>query len=72
MSWLDASDYCLNLNAHLPSIHSKEEAEFLDNLSNSDPRLPWIGLRLVDNHYKWTDGTPFDFVFWAPGKKLIF
>jgi hypothetical protein len=25
-NWLDASDQCMKMNAHLPSIHSKEEA----------------------------------------------
>ena len=66
--WEDASDYCRDLQAHLPSVHSQREAEFLDELSNGDPRIPWIGLRLEDGGYEWTDGTPLDFIYWAPGE----
>ena len=68
LTWQDASDYCNDLHAQLPSIHSQREAKFLDELSNDDPRLPWIGLRLEDNQYRWTDGSLLDFVYWAPGE----
>ena len=56
------------MHSHLPSIHSMEEAKFLDELSRNDPRLPWIGLKLENDYFEWSDGSVLDFVFWAFGE----
>jgi hypothetical protein len=65
MSWLDASDYCTDRYSHLPSVHSLEEAKFLDELTAGDARLPWIGLRLEQDSYVWKDGSPVEFLYWS-------
>ena len=56
------------MHSHLPSIHSMEEAKFLDELSRNDPRLPWIGLKLENDHFEWSDGSVLNFIFWASGE----
>ena len=76
MNWRDASDYCTDHFAFLPSVHSMEEAKFLDELSNNAPTLPWIGLTRKDSYFTWSDGSNLDFVIWrtrigeeTPGNK---
>ena len=68
LSWEDASDYCKGLQADLPSVHSQSEAEFIDTLNDGEPRVPWIGLRMKENGYAWSDGTLVDFINWAPNE----
>jgi len=63
-TWLQALDHCLSLKSNLASVHSLEEIKFLDDLSHNATTLPWIGLRLVQNFYQWSDGTKLDFTFW--------
>jgi len=64
MPWRDASDYCTDRFAFLPSVHSMEEAKFLDELSHGAPTLPWIGLTRKDGYFVWSDGSVLDFANW--------
>uniref|UniRef100_A0AC34FKJ6 C-type lectin domain-containing protein n=1 Tax=Panagrolaimus sp. ES5 TaxID=591445 RepID=A0AC34FKJ6_9BILA len=76
LNWQDAEDRCKIDGAHLASIHSFEEAEFVADLAywagadvNNGNNQAWIGSYTNDNntHWKWTDGTPFDYPNWCPG-----
>uniref|UniRef100_A0AC34FZ17 C-type lectin domain-containing protein n=1 Tax=Panagrolaimus sp. ES5 TaxID=591445 RepID=A0AC34FZ17_9BILA len=75
-TWVLAEERCTIDRAHLTSIHSSEEALFLANLvyyPGADVCNGWfdalIGLYSDDNlkTWKWTDGTPVDFLNWLPG-----
>uniref|UniRef100_A0A3Q4MXH7 C-type lectin domain-containing protein n=1 Tax=Neolamprologus brichardi TaxID=32507 RepID=A0A3Q4MXH7_NEOBR len=56
-TWAEAEKHCQELNAHLVSISSQEEQQFL--ISNGE-EYQWIGLSDKDmqNVFHWTDGSP--------------
>uniref|UniRef100_A0A914Q5A3 C-type lectin domain-containing protein n=1 Tax=Panagrolaimus davidi TaxID=227884 RepID=A0A914Q5A3_9BILA len=69
-NWTTAEQYCENQNAHLPSIHSYDEARFLSTMFHfNNDALFWIGLYSNDNEvtWKWSDGSPVDYLPWASG-----
>uniref|UniRef100_A0A914DYU1 C-type lectin domain-containing protein n=1 Tax=Acrobeloides nanus TaxID=290746 RepID=A0A914DYU1_9BILA len=71
-SWHEASNDCINRDAHLVSIHSSEENQFLIELSqlgrpvSSWSDFVWIGLARRTVVYQWSDGTPVDYDNWDP------
>ncbi|CAJ0582841.1 unnamed protein product, partial [Mesorhabditis spiculigera] len=71
-SWLSAERYCVGQNAHLASIHSKAEADFVNGLAQIDGGClfcsklnqryrMWIGGFVNAGAYVWSDSTPFDY-----------
>ncbi|EYC11220.1 hypothetical protein Y032_0051g2084 [Ancylostoma ceylanicum] len=68
-NFVEAEAYCRNRSAHLVSIHSDEESEFVNNLLGTSRHLVWIGLVHDDmgRLMAWTDGSPFDYVRWSYG-----
>ncbi|XP_068706600.1 uncharacterized protein [Montipora foliosa] len=64
-SWSNGQSICTTLGAHLPSVHSQEENVFLQNLYNAEKG--WLGLSDINREgtFNWSDGTPFDFHYWA-------
>ncbi|KIH65041.1 lectin C-type domain protein [Ancylostoma duodenale] len=74
----DAEQVCVSNGGHLASIHSSEENTFVADISKSGTDyksgadLTWIGLKQAnypqDTKWTWTDGTPVDYMMWAPGQ----
>ncbi|XP_055010345.1 lactose-binding lectin l-2-like [Boleophthalmus pectinirostris] len=68
-TWADAEIYCLSQGAHLVSIHSLAEHNFVKSLiRNFDQALgrTWIGLSDIhkEGTWLWTDGCPVVFTKW--------
>ena len=57
---------CIEKNAHLASIHSKPEHDFLWKLASK--KRVWIGAKLIGTSIQWLDGTTFDFKYWSRGQ----
>ncbi|RVE65935.1 hypothetical protein OJAV_G00121150 [Oryzias javanicus] len=66
-NWQDAEDHCSRQQGHLASIHSQEELSFLTAHMVGQA---WVGLNDIksENQFVYTDGTPADFLPWAPGQ----
>ncbi|XP_053350770.1 galactose-specific lectin nattectin-like [Clarias gariepinus] len=73
MDWLSAEKHCLNLGAHLISIHSEEEYWHAKSFIHAqDPRgnPTWIGLSRSEKvfYWSWSDATHITFTKWNPGE----
>uniref|UniRef100_A0A914Q5D5 C-type lectin domain-containing protein n=1 Tax=Panagrolaimus davidi TaxID=227884 RepID=A0A914Q5D5_9BILA len=80
MTWQDSEDFCItNNSAHLTSIHSKEENDFIADLARQAiPRSrvdcgyyqSWIGLFTVTENeiWLWSDNTTIDYLGWSSGE----
>ncbi|XP_033015487.1 C-type lectin domain family 4 member F-like [Lacerta agilis] len=68
--WKEAEDTCRAQGAHLVSITSKEEMEYLAREARKQPF--WIGLsdQNTEGVWTWVDGTKYNekLSFWAPGQ----
>ncbi|XP_067442108.1 CD209 antigen-like protein C [Thunnus thynnus] len=65
-SWQQSRDDCLQRNADLLIINSKEEQDFTRRFK----RLLWIGLtdREREGTWKWVDGSPLTTSYWDSGE----
>uniref|UniRef100_A0A3Q3VNV6 C-type lectin domain-containing protein n=1 Tax=Mola mola TaxID=94237 RepID=A0A3Q3VNV6_MOLML len=65
--WQDAEAHCVKEQAHLASFHSQEELSFI---TAHMPGAAWVGLNdiSVEGQFVYTDGTPADFLPWAPSQ----
>ncbi|XP_020621089.1 fibulin-1-like, partial [Orbicella faveolata] len=64
-SWSGGQGTCAALGANLPSIHSQEENVYVQSLNGGEHS--WLGLSDINTEgtFVWSDGTPFDFHYWA-------
>ena len=66
-TWSDAEATCVAEGGHLASIHSKDENDFIHQLSNCTQQDLWIGSHDddADRHWRWTDSSEWEFAAWA-------
>ncbi|KAL9963348.1 hypothetical protein ACROYT_G032545 [Oculina patagonica] len=64
-SWSSSQRTCAKLGANLPSVHSQEENVYIQSLHGGEHS--WLGLSDISTEgtFVWSDGTPFDFHYWA-------
>ena len=64
---LEAEKECVKIDAHLASIHSAEENEFITTLYVPRARICIGGLR-DGNSFRWMDGSDFNYQNWNTGE----
>ncbi|XP_053533492.1 C-type lectin domain family 4 member M [Ictalurus punctatus] len=66
-SWTESREDCRKRGADLVIINSKEEQEFVDNVSENKCYGVYIGLTNRDNEgvWKWVDGTSMTTAYWS-------
>ena len=59
----------MKFDAHLASIHSEEEMNFVSMLNNmTGASKIWIGGQRDGQLFRWTDSSPFTYDNWAIGQ----
>jgi len=65
-TWQEAENHCQTEGAHLASLHSEEEKDFVGGLT-SHQWEHWLGgTRKSGETWQWSDLTPFSYTNWRP------
>jgi hypothetical protein len=66
MTWHAARDYCAGLGAHLVTLESDAESDFVFSLNP----YGWMGATDEDREgtWKWVTDQPWKYTHWAPGE----
>jgi len=70
-NWTAAEDFCRGEGGHLATVNTNATKEFvLEGLARKNLNWTWIGGSDIENEgvWKWTDCTPWEAEFWAPGQ----
>ena len=71
MNWTDAEDFCKEKGAHLASVTSSTINDYIleGKAIRNIPHL-WVGGTdaEIEDVWKWTDGSAWEFTFWGPGE----
>ena len=71
MNWTAAEDFCQEEGGHLASIAANETMDFVNaGLASRGLGYVWLGGNDIakEGVWKWTDCTPWEVSFWAPGE----
>ena len=71
MNWTAAEDFCQEEGGHLASVAAKETMDFVNaGLASRGLGYVWLGGNDIakEGDWKWTDCTPWELTFWAPGE----
>ncbi|XP_022111926.1 alpha-N-acetylgalactosamine-specific lectin-like [Acanthaster planci] len=68
-NWAAAEQRCVADGAHLASVHSAAENNFVNQMAlqgTAGGQETWIGLNdlQTENSFVWTDGSPIDYTNW--------
>ncbi|KAK1799309.1 hypothetical protein P4O66_007550, partial [Electrophorus voltai] len=68
LDWNSAEKTCQKMDAHLASIHTLSELEFITVHMKKEVDELWLGLHdtAMQMNFEWTDRTPVIFTFWHP------
>uniref|UniRef100_UPI00397F7344 C-type lectin domain-containing protein n=1 Tax=Salmonella sp. s51090 TaxID=3159651 RepID=UPI00397F7344 len=71
LTWEAAEDRCLDDGAHLASIHSADENDYLNNLAGSAGTTgTWMGYNDLasEDNFVWSDGSCTGYIDWNSGE----
>ena len=70
-NWTAAEDFCREEGGHLATVNTNATKEFvLGGMTRRNLGWAWIGGSDIEEEgvWKWTDCTPWEATFWAPGE----
>jgi len=74
-NWTAAEDFCRGEGGHLATVNTNATKEFvLEGLASKNPSSSWVRVWIGGSDieekgvWKWTDCTPWEDMFWAPGQ----
>ncbi|CAJ0950386.1 unnamed protein product, partial [Mesorhabditis belari] len=67
-NWTTSEKSCVQENAHLVSIHTDEENDFVELILGEGQIDGWIGLQLLDDEWAWSDESDTMYTNWKAGE----